>query len=250
MVRQQLEREFGVDLKPKKKFINDLLVQLIEEKHAGLTLVSFVRALPLRMQILPKRHPNGLPQSENVRQAPPRRRNQRRVFFSLSWIVFIWFVQTKEELTQEEADRRLAEALQAELSGRPRRKAAREAIAASTKKAKGREARERRLQEARAAGKTAKPVWLSEALQAFLGVEECSRGEVSKKVWAYIKEHNVRLVFFSVPSHNLPQLQNPADRRQILCDEKLQALLGRPSTDMFGINKILAKHMKRHSEMA
>ena len=37
-----------------------------------------------------------------------------------------------------------------------------------------------------------------------------SRTEVTKRLWAYIKEHN---------------LQNPANKRNILCDDKLKAVM-------------------------
>lgn len=50
---------------------------------------------------------------------------------------------------------------------------------------------------------------LSGELQAVLGVEKCSRPQVVKQLWTYIKDNN---------------LQNPQDKRQILCDDKLQAL--------------------------
>lgn len=50
---------------------------------------------------------------------------------------------------------------------------------------------------------------LSNELADVLGVEKCSRPQVVKLLWAYIKDNN---------------LQNPDDKRQIICDTKLQAL--------------------------
>lgn len=50
---------------------------------------------------------------------------------------------------------------------------------------------------------------LSNELADVLGVEKCSRPQVVKQLWAYIKDNN---------------LQNPDDKRQIICDTKLQAL--------------------------
>lgn len=44
-------------------------------------------------------------------------------------------------------------------------------------------------------------------------------------MWAYIKEHN---------------LQNPSNRRQILCDAKLEELFGRKKIDMFRMTKVLS----------
>lgn len=50
---------------------------------------------------------------------------------------------------------------------------------------------------------------LSNELADVLGVEKCSRPQVVKQLWTYIKDNN---------------LQNPDDKRQIICDTKLQAL--------------------------
>lgn len=47
-------------------------------------------------------------------------------------------------------------------------------------------------------------------------------------MWAYIREKN---------------LQDPSNRRNILCDESLHALFGVDSIDMFQMNKALSKHI-------
>ena len=47
------------------------------------------------------------------------------------------------------------------------------------------------------------------------------RGKVVKKVWNYIRAHN---------------LQNPADKREILAGEKLKKVFGRDKCTMFEIN--------------
>jgi upstream activation factor subunit UAF30 len=48
---------------------------------------------------------------------------------------------------------------------------------------------------------------------------------VTQKIWAYIRENN---------------LQNPKNRREIFCDEKLEELLGRKKIDMFRMTKVLS----------
>lgn len=50
---------------------------------------------------------------------------------------------------------------------------------------------------------------LSEDLSNVLGTSKLSRPQVVKQLWAYIKDNH---------------LQNPDDKRQILCNEKLQAI--------------------------
>jgi chromatin remodeling complex protein RSC6 len=66
---------------------------------------------------------------------------------------------------------------------------------------------------------------LSAELADFVGCDVLPRTEVVKRMWAYIKAND---------------LQNPKDRREILCDEKLQNLLKRKKVTMFQINKVLS----------
>ncbi|KAG2452960.1 hypothetical protein HYH02_002297 [Chlamydomonas schloesseri] len=70
--------------------------------------------------------------------------------------------------------------------------------------------------------------WLSEPLQAFLGVETLPRTQVVKRLWEYIKANN---------------LQDPKDKRKILLDDKLKTLFSSPLT-MFTMNTQLSKHVK------
>ena len=49
-----------------------------------------------------------------------------------------------------------------------------------------------------------------------------------KSLWVYIREKN---------------LQDPENRRKIICDDALRGLLGCESTDMFQMNKLLSKHI-------
>ncbi|KAF5836353.1 upstream activation factor subunit spp27-like protein [Dunaliella salina] len=67
---------------------------------------------------------------------------------------------------------------------------------------------------------------LSPALSAFVGAETMSRPQVVKSVWEYIKKHN---------------LQDPKNKRNIICDDKLKTIFTPPIT-MFSMNKQLSKH--------
>jgi upstream activation factor subunit UAF30 len=78
------------------------------------------------------------------------------------------------------------------------------------------------------------PLRLSEPLAALLGVETLPRTEVTKKIWVYIKAKN---------------LQNPSDKREIICDTAMQAVLGVPRVNMFAMTKILSKHMFKDEEV-
>jgi chromatin remodeling complex protein RSC6 len=70
----------------------------------------------------------------------------------------------------------------------------------------------------------------SPELSGVIGPGQLSRGEVVSKMWAYIKKNN---------------LQNPANKREILADAKLKPVFGgKDKVDMFEMNKHLAKHLK------
>ena len=72
------------------------------------------------------------------------------------------------------------------------------------------------------------PLQPSAELAAVVGEGKMARGEVVSKVWVYIKEH---------------KLQNPDDGREILADDKLQKVFGKPKVTMFEMNKYLAQHL-------
>mgnify|MGYP001806684754 CR=1 FL=1 len=44
--------------------------------------------------------------------------------------------------------------------------------------------------------------WLSEPLQAFLGVESLPRTQVVKRLWEYIKANNLQVVVFHIIGGN------------------------------------------------
>ena len=69
----------------------------------------------------------------------------------------------------------------------------------------------------------------SEELAAVIGSEPVARGKMVSKVWEYIKAH---------------KLQNPADGREIIADEKLQKVFGTEKATMFQMNKLLTPHLK------
>ena len=77
----------------------------------------------------------------------------------------------------------------------------------------------------KAAVGTLKP---SPALMAVIGDGTYARTEVVKKIWDYIKANN---------------LQDPADKRSIKADGKLQAVFGKESATMFELAGIIGKHL-------
>ena len=73
-----------------------------------------------------------------------------------------------------------------------------------------------------------KPLKLSPELEAVIGQGPLSRPEVTSKLWEYIKAHN---------------LQNPANKRNILADDKLKAVFGKGEVTMFEMAKLVSKHL-------
>jgi upstream activation factor subunit UAF30 len=72
------------------------------------------------------------------------------------------------------------------------------------------------------------PLQPSKELAAVVGSSPLPRGEVVSKVWAYIKANG---------------LQNPGNRREIVADDKLEAVFGKKRVTMFEMNKHLARHL-------
>ncbi len=73
------------------------------------------------------------------------------------------------------------------------------------------------------------PVTPSAELAAIVGKDRLPRSEVVSKVWEYIKKHN---------------LQNPANKREILADAALEKVFGKKSATMFEMNKHISAHVK------
>jgi chromatin remodeling complex protein RSC6 len=74
-----------------------------------------------------------------------------------------------------------------------------------------------------------KPMTLSPELEAVVGKGPMPRSEVVKQIWVYIKKHD---------------LQNPANKRNILADDKLKAVFGgKGEVTMFEMTKLVSAHL-------
>ena len=74
-----------------------------------------------------------------------------------------------------------------------------------------------------------KPVQPSAELGAIVGNSPLPRSAVIGKVWDHIKKNN---------------LQNPANKREIVADDKLKKVFGKDRVTMFEMNKHLFAHLK------
>jgi len=68
----------------------------------------------------------------------------------------------------------------------------------------------------------------NETLAAVVGKEPMPRTEITKKIWDYIKGHN---------------LQDAKDKRMINADEKLKKLFGKDQIHMMSIAGVISKNI-------
>jgi upstream activation factor subunit UAF30 len=75
-----------------------------------------------------------------------------------------------------------------------------------------------------------KPMQPDAILAAVIGNEPIPRTEVTKRIWDYVRTHN---------------LQDPNDKRTIRADAKLKPVFGgRDSVSMFEMTKLVNAHLK------
>lgn len=70
---------------------------------------------------------------------------------------------------------------------------------------------------------------VSPELQAIVGEPTMARTEIVRQLWAYIRRND---------------LQDPNNKRKIICNEELRLVFETDCTDMFKMNKLLAKHIR------
>ncbi|KAI9771931.1 MAG: hypothetical protein M1839_002714 [Geoglossum umbratile] len=78
-----------------------------------------------------------------------------------------------------------------------------------------------------------KPLTLSAPLSELLGETTLSRPQTVSKIWAYVKERD---------------LQDPKDKRHILCDDAMRAVFKADKVHMFTMNKVLNQHLYKQDE--
>lgn len=135
----------------------------------------------------------------------------------------------KREKKSTESDAVLAARLQAELNGRHFRESKKRRTAKTD-----REKRKRRIpKEVFEKNPFHEKLNLSPALAHVLGETQLSRPQAVKALWGYIKRN---------------ELQNPNDKREIICDDTLRPIFGDKMT-MFSMNKLLKPHLFKSEEV-
>ena len=69
----------------------------------------------------------------------------------------------------------------------------------------------------------------NDKLAAVIGKAPVAQTEAVRKIWVYIKKHN---------------LQNPKNKRNIFADDKLYPLFKKEQVTMFELAKILSKNLE------
>ena len=77
-------------------------------------------------------------------------------------------------------------------------------------------------------GGLTKPMKLSDDLAAVVGMEEASRAQCVKHLWAYIKDNN---------------LQDPENKQYFIPDKKMAKLFGTDKLKGFSMSKYLGEHL-------
>jgi upstream activation factor subunit UAF30 len=102
-------------------------------------------------------------------------------------------------------------------------------MATATKKAPAKKAAVKKVATKRAPNAAfMKPMTISPALAAIIGEKPMPRTEVTKKVWEYIKKHN---------------LQDAANKRNINADDKLKVIFKKAQVSMFEMTKLISAHL-------
>ncbi|KXJ85912.1 hypothetical protein Micbo1qcDRAFT_190754 [Microdochium bolleyi] len=234
-IRSSLEAALGgKDLSDQKHAIKELIEQRFD------AISNDAQPDEASPQPSPKRPANGYDDNDDdadgdeirVSSAPPKKKQRKE----------------KSEGT-EDADAKLAAMLQAEENSRsratrgggakakvvkkkaaPRKKSAKRVGPDDDSDVDGSDAPPKR----KAGGGFTKPFNLSEALSDVCGETRLPRTQVVSKLWEYIKAN---------------ELQDPADKRQIMCDDKLNAIFKTGRISMFQMNKHIGNHLYPVAEL-
>ncbi|KAL4866082.1 hypothetical protein BDV12DRAFT_173451 [Aspergillus spectabilis] len=240
-IRKGLQEEVGYDLTPQKAAVKQLIMErfdvFAEKKGVGASPTAngdeehpesstpVEPSSPSQSSTAQKRQADSIESDYRSSKTPPPK---------------------KQKASHDiDADALYAAKLQAEenLRARPTRGAGtRKAAPAKKKKATAKTAKKVKAEDdsdigsgsdtgkkVNRSGGFHKPLNLSPALSELLGgAVTLSRPQTVKKLWEYIHEHD---------------LQDPADRRQIRCDDPMRAVFKQDRIHMFTMTKILSQNL-------
>ena len=169
--------------------------------------------------------PDGLSERQLIKwfKDAPKRKKERELKEEQLWKE----QQAKEKRKKDQIRRR--QKIKEEKKLNKKKSALRKRNAKKRKREKEKREKEERRKNRKPGGFATTEYKISPALQACCGgVKQISRPQATKQIWNYIKSNN---------------LQNPSNRREIICDEKLLKVFENNKTvNMMHIAKFLSSH--------
>jgi len=250
-VRKQLEEEYSVDLTEQKKEVDNLVLSILKEITTENSNAQQQQQQPHNESSNSHSESNGKESKENgsVDEKPKKVSKPKSSSSSKAESEDTRNCEQKKKATNDEE---LAKKLRREDFNFRSRRSASKTGKSTPKKDKKRDQKSKKKaksengaenggsdEEGGSPKKKKKtgldaPVVVSPALAEVIRVNEVSRPQVVKKIWEYIKQNN---------------LQDPENKQNIICDDKLQAVFGKPKIHMFTMNKVLSQHLKRKDEI-
>ncbi|CCD27279.1 Tri1p NDAI_0K00880 [Naumovozyma dairenensis CBS 421] len=230
-IRRAIQELFAVDLDPRRKAFNELIINRFnymqdhpKDEAKTLSIVSSSSAITAPSSTVD----NGSV-DDDTRSSKDKKNKKKKEKSKIP--------KVKKSVEQIDKDHELAMKLQEEGDSDRLRKRSRsmtQSKESSPVKIKKKSIKKKSGENGKARGLSAHKVILSGPLSELLGGEkELARTQVVKQVWNYIKEN---------------KLQNPNDRREILCDSNMEPIFGKKMT-MFSMNKILSNHLFNPEEL-
>uniref|UniRef100_A0A2P2LB18 Brg-1 associated factor n=1 Tax=Rhizophora mucronata TaxID=61149 RepID=A0A2P2LB18_RHIMU len=220
-VVQQLEANLGLDLSHKAGFIRDHINFLLRSHPTAQTTAtaSANATQPLQPQALhlPQKDHFALQHQAQFQQFPPHfalHQPQPQVFSQ-----DLNFQQPPPSQHAPQQHQQLQQATKPQAFSQN---------AASAPPATPRESAPTGAKRRGGPGGLNKVCGVSPELQVIVGEPALPRTEIVKQLWAYIRKNN---------------LQDPSNKRKIICDDALRVVFETDCTDMFKMNKLLAKHI-------
>ncbi|CAK1368152.1 Upstream activation factor subunit spp27 [Cercospora beticola] len=240
-IRKELQEQVGHDLSSQKQAITELIMNRFDKAQEKQRLDGGYS------EPAPTANGNGqrdASESNGYAESPSASNKRKADSEELSDVEDSPAPKKAKKEKKAETDEEMARRLAVELNAQSARStrgggAKRKAPAAKTKKPKKKssakvnsdddsavESGDKPVKEKK--GGFHKPMALSEPLAAMLGETQLSRPQTVKQIWAYVKARD---------------MQDPNDKRQIVCDDKMRAVFKADKVHMFTMNKLLASHL-------
>lgn len=244
-IRQGLEKALnGKDLSEYKNEIKALIEERFDAFSQGPSAAPVAIPTPPSASALSDDKPHPTPKREHssIKYEEDEKETNGEIKVSVSQPPAK--KQKRNSIAAEDADARFAAELQAqenrlargrttrggEKPAKPKKKAPKKKSAAKVKDddSDAENSDGTPKEKRKAGGGFQKPFNLSAPLAELVGAPQMSRPQVVKHLWQHIKGND---------------LQDPSNKRTIICDDMMQAVFKQSRVDMFQMNKLLGDHL-------